>query len=152
MANDGSDATFDAELSFYNVGAPVGSQIGGSFPVTNISIASNTSQTVTFPDLGGLAVPQDVIAILSVGNVSAGGDIGVNLFDPPTVGTSDNSFYIVNDGTGFAQASTNLNIDNVYFEILETNTVPEPATAGATFALLVLLAYYKNRRTGAGIG
>ncbi len=54
----------------------------------------------------------------------------MNLFDPPTVGSSDNSFFIANDGTGLAQASTYLGIDNVYFALDGTADVaaPEPST------------------------
>jgi hypothetical protein len=141
--NDGLDATLDATLAFYNVGSPVGSQIGGSFTVSDISIASNTSQTVTFADFGGLSVPADVIVALSVQKVSGGGDIGVNFFDPPTVGASDNTFFIANDGTGLAQASTYMDIDNVYFQV---NSVPEPATLGMVLGSLIAVAYFKRRR------
>jgi hypothetical protein len=140
--NNGADATFDATVTFYNTGSPVGSQIGPSFTISGNSIASNTSQTVTFANLGGLPVPADVIVVLSIQNVSAGGDIGVNFFDPPTVGTSDNTFFIANDGTGLAQVSTNLDIDNVHFLI---TAVPEPGTAGATFGALLLLAWSWRR-------
>jgi len=143
--NVGTDATFDAVLSFYDPGTPVGSQIGSSFTETNISIPGSTSETVTFSNLGGLLIPSDVIVMLAVQNVSTGGDIGVNLFDPPGVGTSDNSFFITNDGTGFSQTSTNLNIDNLYFELDGTGT-PEPSTVGLTLGGLALLAYRKLRR------
>jgi hypothetical protein len=141
--NVGSDATFDAVLEFYQVGNPVGDQIGGSFTTTDISIAGGSSQTVTFSDLG-LFVPQDVIVVLSIQSESAGGDIGVNFFDPPTVGTSDDSFFISNDATGLTQASTNLGIDNVYFEINGT-AVPEPSTAALALGGLMLIVVASKR-------
>jgi len=145
--NDGSDATFDAQLQFYQVGSPVGAQIGGPFTVTGIFIASFTSQTVTFPDPGDLPLPQDVIATLTVQNVSAGGDIGVNFFDPPTVGTSDDTFYIADSGMGLQQVSTNMDIDNIYFEIDGTATAPEPAAITLTLGGLLILAVSRRRRT-----
>jgi MYXO-CTERM domain-containing protein len=143
--NAGSDATFDALLQFYQVGSPVGSQIGGTFAATGVFIAGGNSQTVTFPDLGNLPVPQDVIVVLSIQNETAGGDVGVNFFDPPTVGASDDSFFIANDGTGFTQASTNLGIDNIYSEINGTAT-PEPSTAALALGGLVLIAGACRRR------
>ena len=147
--NDGSDATFDAVLQFYNVGGPVGSEIGGPFIVSNIPISSNTSQTVTFAGLN-LAVPQDVIATLSVLSVSTGGDIGVNFFDPVAEGHSDDTFFIVNTGTGFEEASTNLNIDNIYFLVdgAPGANVPEPAYLGILlcgFALMGLNVTIRRR-------
>jgi hypothetical protein len=145
--NLGSDATFDATVTFYETGAPVGSLIGSPFTVIGISIGASASQTVTFADLGGLLVPADLIVVFSVQNVSSGGDIGVNLFDPPTVGTSDNTFFFANDGNGLAQASTLLDIDNIYLLIEGTpagTPIPEPATAAVTFALLAVLALCKR--------
>ncbi|HEY3744274.1 MAG TPA: hypothetical protein VGL53_30735 [Bryobacteraceae bacterium] len=146
--NVGSDATFDAVLSFYQVGSPVGAQIGGSFLATNAFIAGGTSQTVTFSNLGGILIPADVIVTLAVENVSAGGDIGVNFFDPPTVGTSDDTFFIANDGTGLAQASTNLDIDNIYLVANSGAAVPEPATAGAVALCLAVLVRFRYGRHG----
>ena len=71
------------------------------------------------------------------------GDIFVNFFDPPTAGSSDNTFYVVNERTNFAEVSTNMDIDNGYFEIVN---VPEPATVGAAFGLFDLMVCYKQRR------
>ncbi len=142
--NGGSDATFDAILRFYEVGSPVGAPIGGPYTVTGVSIGGSASQNVTFA-VPGVAIAQDVIVTLAVLNVSAGGDIGVNFFDPPSLGSSSNGFYITFDGTDFAQAYTNLDLDNVYFQIASAE-VPEPGTAGTVFAVLVLAACRYRRR------
>lgn len=145
--NLGSDATFDAVLSFYLPGAPVGAQIGGSFTVTGF-IASGESQTITFANLGNLWVPAEVIATLSVLNVSADGDIGVNLFDPPTVGSSDNTFFIVNTDSGFSQLNYS-GIDNLYFVVNGADTpVPEPATAALMLGAFAGLVCFKYRAVG----
>lgn len=146
--NNGSDASFDATLTFYNTGSPVGSQIGSSFTVTGILIAGFTSQTVTFANLGALSVPASVIVAFSVQNVSDGGDIGLNIFDPPSVGTSDSTFFMANDGTGLAPVSTLLNIDNVYLRLDDTvvSTVPEPSGATLLFGVGVVVAVSLKRR------
>lgn len=54
----------------------------------------------TFAKLGSRSLSADLVVSLSVENVSTGGDIGVNFFDPPTVGASDNTSFIADDGTG----------------------------------------------------
>ena len=141
----GADATFDAVLRFYNVGSPVGSQIGGAFTLAGISIGAGLSQDVTFSNLGFLLVPQDLIATLSVENVTGGGDVGINLFDPPTVGTSSNGFFFANDGTGLAQVSSETNMDNLYL-VIGGESTPEPAVEGITFAGLMLLVWYRQKR------
>jgi|SRR5579872_5840815 len=144
--NVGADATFDAVLRFYNVGGPVGTQIGGPFTAANIFIASGTSATATFSNLGNLLVPQDVVATFSVQNVSAGGDLGLNFFDPPTLGNSSASFFIVYDGTAFSQASTNLDHDNLYMEIsgAPVSAAPEPSPAPILAGVLIVMACWKT--------
>jgi hypothetical protein len=146
--NAGADATFDAVLQIYASGSPVGDPIGGTFLVTDIFIAGGTSQTVSFSNLGGLVVPQDLAVAFSVQNVSADGDIGVNFFDPPTVGSSDPSFFLGNDGTGFAEVSTFLNHDNLYLEIDGTTAAPEPSTAVLAIGALAALWYRKRSHSG----
>ncbi len=143
----GLTATFDATLRFFEIGLPVGNQIGSDFTVTGISIGSEASQTVTFANLGGLALPGNVIVMLSVSNVSNGGDIGVNFFDPPGVGSSSNAFFMTHDGTGFTETSTLSDVDNVYFVLRNDSTaVPEPGTVGMTCAALAALGWVKRRR------
>lgn len=145
--NEGSDATFDATLRFYQVGSPVGTQIGGAYTVTGIFAGSFASQTVTFGNLGGLLLPQDVIAMLSVSNVSSGGVIGVNLYDPPARGASDNTFFVVNGESGYAAPSTFFDVDNIYFR-LETNAVPEPTALPVLTLSLGAVALVSRRCRG----
>lgn len=143
--NLGADATFDAVLRIFETGAPVGNPLGGPFTLSNLFIAANTSLTVTFSSLGGLAVPQDIVAMVAVDNVTAGGDLGLNYFDPPLTGTSSNTFFLTFDGSTFAQASTLNDYDNLYFEVTGTTGVPEPGTAALTLLSLAVLAWRRTR-------
>jgi hypothetical protein len=126
--------TFDATLRFFNVGSPVGSQIGSAFTVTGNAITSGNTANVSW-SLGGLVVPTDVIFTVSVANLSSGLDLGLTLFDPPTSGSSSNQFFILYNGSTYSQGSQGNSQDNIYFLLdASVSAVPEPSTI-----LLVLL-------------
>ncbi len=138
MFNNGDAGTFDAELDFYNVGSPVGSLLG-SFDLTDIASVGSDVIDLTF-DLGaGLSVPQDLIFTVSVSNTSPNMDLGVDMFEPPTVGSSDNTFMIAESGGVFSQLGTNS--ENVYFQLSGTANVSTPEASSLTLlgtGLLVL--------------
>lgn len=129
--NLGEDAVFNATLSLYAAGGSAPTLLGSAFTVAGLSIAAGSSLTVTFADLGALAVPADVLVLFSVQLVSGNGDIGLNFFDAPTTGTSDRGFFYADDGSGLAPASTLMDMDNLYLQITGTpqHAVPEPASA-----------------------
>jgi hypothetical protein len=130
MFNNGDAGTFDVELDFYNVGSPVGSLLG-SFDLTGISSVGSDVIDLTF-DLGaGLSVPQDLIFTVSVSNMSSNTmDLGVDMFEPPTVGSSDNSFMIDQSGGVFSQLGTNS--ENVYFQLSGTAAASVPEASSLT--------------------
>jgi hypothetical protein len=137
--NDGAAGSFDAILRFWNPGAPVGAQIGGDYQVTGVAIDSGVEQNVSF-SLPNLFVPDSLIATVQVLNVSGGTDPGLDLFDPPTVGSSDNTSFIVETGGSFQTASTQMGIDNLYLSLDATTAgtgVPEPSTAMLAGILIV---------------
>jgi hypothetical protein len=142
--NAGDDATFDAVLRLYQVGSPVGSLIGGPFSVSNQFISSFDILTVTFSNLT-LLVPKNLVLTVAVNNVSNGADLGVNLFNPPTIGASSPQFFITYDGTDFFQSSTLEDFDNVYLQIEGTTVVPEPATGILTISAIGLLGWFHHR-------
>jgi hypothetical protein len=128
--------TFDATLRFFNAGSPVGSQIGGAFTVTGTTIASGNVVDVTW-NVGGLVLPTNVVFTISEANVASGLDLGFTLFEPPTVGSSSNQFFIVStNGITYSQASQGNSQDNLFF-FLDASpvSVPEPGTM-----MLTLLA------------
>ncbi|MEP6538963.1 MAG: PEP-CTERM sorting domain-containing protein [Bryobacteraceae bacterium] len=137
--NNGSDGTFDAILRLYQIGAPVGAQIGSDFTVTGISAPTQSVFNVVF-NTGYTAVPDELIFLVYLTNTSAGLDLGLNMFEPPTVGSSDNAF-MVSDAGGFSQLGTNA--ENVYFQL--DATTPEPGTF-AMFGGGLLAAILVNRR------
>ena len=146
--NLGGDTTFDATLRFYMTGTLT--QIGASFTVTGLSIGAFESLNVAFLDLGGLYVPADVIVMLSIGNLSGDGDLGLNLFDAPTVGSSSNQSYFADAGAGLVEESTLSGIDNVYFRIsavpTATQDVPEPSTIWLVLAVMPGLVGLRQRQ------
>lgn len=134
MFNNGNAGAFDAELDFFEAGAPVGSQIGSS-TLTGISSVGADVIDMTF-DLSTMPnVPQDIIFTVSIANSTPGMDLGVDMFDPPAVGSSDNTFMIA--GTGGAYSELPVSGENVYFQLSGTTSVsaPEPST------LALLVAY-----------
>lgn len=147
--NAGDDAVFNATLRFFSVG-PTPGQIGTSFTVSGLSITSGASLNVGFGDLGGLVVPEDLLVLFSVELVSGAGDIGLNFFDAPSVGSSDNRYFLADDGTGLAQASTLMDLDNLYLRITaqQAQAVPAPGTAALVLLPLGLLAWRQRRGAG----
>jgi hypothetical protein len=150
LFNNGSAGTFDAELNFFDVGSPVGSFIGSS-DLTDISSVGGDVLDLSFDLGGGLAVPQDLIFTVTVSNASAGLDLGVDMFEPPTVGSSDNSFMIVeSDGIYY---TFDTNSENVYFQLSGTESVAAPEASSCALlgnALLVIGigAWMRRRRSG----
>ncbi len=145
--NLGDDTAFDATLRFYMTGTLT--QIGSSFTLTGLFIGAGKSLNVLFSNLGGLDVPVDVIAMLSIGNLSGNGDLGLNLFDGPTVGSSSNQSYFADTGAGLAEVSTLSGVDNVYFLISAESTpnedMPEPSTIYLVLALMPALVCLRQR-------
>ena len=136
--NNGTAGTFTATLSFWNVGAPVGSQIGSSYVLNLISMNQFDILNVTYSSLN-LLVPNNLVFTIDLSNVSNNTmDVGLNAFEAPSVGSSNNAQIIT--GSPFATGLTTAGEGNLYLR-LEATTVPEPATitmAGA--AMLALLA------------
>jgi len=137
--------TFDASLRFFNAGSPVGSQIGGVFTVTGTAITSGSVVDVTW-SLGGLVLPTNVIFTVSEANVASGLDLGLTLFEPPTIGSSSNQFYIVStNGTTYSQASQGASQDNLFFFLSASPVgIPEPSTMMLTLLALPLIAHARK--------
>lgn len=152
MFNNGGAGTFNAELDFFNAGSPLGSPLG-SFNLAGISSLGLDVIDLTFGLGGGLMLPQDLVFTVSVSNLSPNMDLGLNMFEPPTAGTSDNSFMIVaTGGPTFFQLGTDN--ENVYFQLSGTSgvsAVPEVSTLtllGTGLLVMGIGARAGRRRTG----
>lgn len=145
--NLGDAASFDATLRFYT--ADTLTQIGSTFTETGLAIGAGASLNVAFSALGGLDVPEDVVVMLSIGNLLGNADLGLNLFDPPTVGSSSNQSFFVNTGAGLMAESTYQGIDNVYFEINGTpHAVPVPGTLWLLIGPAMAVLWRRPRVSG----
>lgn len=135
MFNNGAAGTFDAELDFFDVmpGAPL-----GTFNLTGLTSVGSDVIDMTFNLGAGLAVPQDLIFTVSVSNTSPNMDLGVDMFEPPTVGSSDNSFMIAEISGMYTHLATNS--ENVYFQLSGTATAAAPEVSSLTMLAAGMLA------------
>jgi hypothetical protein len=65
------------------------------------------------------------------------------MFEPPTLGSSDNTFLIVGDASGFSQAASAS--ENVFFQ-LSDSAAPEPSTFTLLGAALAAAGLWRSRR------
>lgn len=149
LFNDGGAGTFDLDLDLFDVGSPVGSLLG-SAALSDIRTGGGDVLDLTF-SLPDVTVPQDVIFTVSVNNQNpddptAPIDLGVDMFEPPDVGSSDNTFMIAEEPSGqYIQLTTTS--ENVYFQLSGTpvTTAPDPATVTLS-ALGLLGVVVRSRR------
>ena len=151
LFNNGGAGTFDLELDLFDVGSPVGAELG-SFDLTGISTTGGDVLDLTFA-LGGLALPQNLIFALRPLNQNPADptdplDLGVDMFEPPDVGSSDNTFMIA-ESTSLMYEALGTNSENVYFQLTGTPTagVPEPSFTGLMGLSLLGVLAYRRRRT-----
>lgn len=140
--------SFSASISFFESGSPVGAPLGSPFVVNNISIPALESFNVTFANLN-LLVPDNLVFIVGISNVTGTVDLGLNAFQPPSVGSSQGSEIIVANGSSYVSGTTAKGQGNLYL-LLDATTpatgVPEPGTVSLVGgALLGVLAIARNR-------
>jgi hypothetical protein len=145
--NNGDAGTFSAILRFWNLGAPVGTQIGGDYQVDETSIDALSVLTVPF-SLPSLLVPDSLIFSVQIFNTTAGMDLGLNFFDPPTVGSSGNTALIVKDES-FQTSITPEGLGNLYLGLDATSGAPETSTpepsTGTMLSGIAILVFLSRR-------
>jgi hypothetical protein len=143
--NNGDAGTFSAILRFWNPGGPVGTQIGSDYQVDSMAIGATSILTLPFV-LPDLIVPDSLIVTVAILNTSAGMDLGLDLFDTPAIGSSDNAALIINDGS-FQTASAPEGFGNLYLgldAVTPGTAAPEPST-GAMLGGIAMLALIARR-------
>lgn len=138
--------TFDAALSFYAVGAgsSVGSQLG-TYVRTGLTIGAQSPLTTLFSGLD-LTVPDQVIFAVVVNNASTGLQLGLTVFDPPVVGSSDAGTLLY----GPNLTAVGGGYGNPYFvaNAAAAAAVPEPPVVGmAALGLLVVGAAVRRAQS-----
>lgn len=146
--NLGAAGTFDAKLRFYQAGAPVGAPLL-EYALTGLAAPELLSFRTTF-QLGGELLPEELVFTVEISNVSAGVDLGLNLYDPPFApGDSSTAFLIVR-GNNYSEQAAGAN-SNLYFlltanEATTPAPVPEPATLVLTGLGLVAVGLARKQR------
>ncbi|MGJ5820335.1 hypothetical protein [Paludibaculum fermentans] len=145
LYNPGAAGTFDAILRFYAVGAPVGAPISPDYTLLGQTAPASSDFLLVFP-LAAFVAPDNLIFTLEIQNTSAALDLGLDLYNPPSIGSSDASFLVVRPAS-FSQLS-GLQTANLYFQLeadpLGGAPVPEPGTlALSALALSALLLLAK---------
>jgi hypothetical protein len=140
--------TFTATMNFFEAGSPAGAPIGGPYVVDNIAIPGVDIFNVTFTNLN-LLVPDNLVFIVGISNVTGNVDLGLNAYTTPSPGSSDDAAIVVNNGSGFVTGPTVQGEGNLYL-ILDANTpstgVPEPGTVTLVGgALIGVLAIARKR-------
>jgi hypothetical protein len=144
--------TFDAILRFWNPGtdpdAPVGSQIGTDYEIDGLTLDAGATVNEPFA-IPNLAVPDTLVTTVQILNESPGMDLWLDLYDPPSLGTSDNTSFIYKD-TSFHTSPADPGYGNLYLQLdattLDTTSAPEPPTGTIVGGILVLAGI--ARRSG----
>jgi hypothetical protein len=148
--NAGNSGSFDAQLDVYAGGAPVGGLLGTASATGN-AIGGLDILTVIFSGLNFL-VPDTMAFAVSVSNVTSGLDLGLNAFEPPSVGASNTSQILLDSGAGLATGSTAAGEGNLYF-VAMARPVPEPSAALlATAGLLAVVGGARRTRRRSVVG
>lgn len=140
--------SFDAIFRLWHATATgVGTQIGGDYVRSGLSIAANDIANVTFA-LPQVLVPDEIVFTVAVTPQTSGAEFGPNFFYSPTIGASDDRSYIAFRNGSFLIADAGKNEGNLYLAMQAiTAPVPEvPAYAMMACGLGLTLWLARRRR------
>ena len=143
--NADPEGFFDARLSLYAWAGSGPGALLGSFDVTHLPITSFEMLEVSF---GGLntVVPHQLAFALSVSNVTAGLDLGIDAIDPPVLGSSAGDRILMNTGSGLVSEPTTPGYGNLYFIAHAVAApVPEPSALMLAGMGLMLMGAVSRR-------
>lgn len=114
-----------------------------SSTLNNVSFPASTVTQLTFPNLN-VGVPQNLAWTLAF---TTSDPIALELpnFDPPTVGSSDNTTVWWDSGSGLQLTSPGFDTENYHFQ-LSGQAAPEPASAFLVIAALLILVGVQRHR------
>jgi len=136
---------FDATLSFYYTGSPLGSLIGTSTR-THVSVDAFSVIDLYF-SLGNLDLPADVVFLLTPANQSSGLYLGIELYgNPPAAGTNTKDTAIVVTAGGASVVGTGQDGGNPALRLSQSD-VPEPASWLLLGGGLALAGWRRRCRT-----
>jgi hypothetical protein len=146
LFNNGDAGTFDVDLELFQIDSPVGSSLG-LFLLSGVSSTGGDVIDLTFNLGAGVAVPQNLVFVISVANQSSANmDLGIDLFGGPSVGFSDPTLMIVaSAGPSYSEIPS---AGNVYFQLSGTPvaTTPEPSSFAAMLAGIAALCFIRRHR------
>jgi hypothetical protein len=143
--NLGIEGNFSAILRFWDVGSPVAAQIGSSYILNGLSIATNDFLTVNFTGLN-LFLPNSVVFTVEVSSLSNNSmGLGLNVFAGPTLGSSTSTAFITRTGTTFNAESADPGQGNLYF-LLNASEIPEPSTVTMAGGAALFLFFAARKR------
>lgn len=150
--NSANSGTADITLRIRDFsGNTLGSVVTTS-TLFNVPFAANAQTLLNFNGLTG-TVNRDLVWTLLVIGGGAGLDLGLEVFTPPTTGTSDDTYAFWNTGSGLAPYSSGFGGDDYFFRLEatpQTSVVPEPGTWALVLVPAVLAVLHRKRfRRGA---
>lgn len=133
--------TFDALLELYSYDSAVGSLIG-SATTTGVAIGADDIVTVTFSGLN-LLVPDQFAFAVGIFNVTGDIDVGLNVFGPPGIGSSDDTMFLADVGNGLEGVTVPSGEGNLY---MVATAVPASSPPLAMLVMMALVGFTRTAR------
>ena len=138
------DLLSSATLRIYNVTGSVLGSLIGSYSLAPATYLAGQVATLVF-NLPGVLVPNEIVWTLAFSS----GDLGLNYFEPPTIGSSSDLTAWWDTGSGLAEQTFVAGGENYNALFAADSETPEPATwalVGGSLLLLVARRLWQLKR------